>query len=475
MPANDIQKLNRLKTADDFGRMLAEIGKSHPEFSLAFDTDLDPSTLSQPITVMGKQLSNRFCVLPMEGWDAEPSGAPTPRIFRRWRRFGESGAALIWGGEAVAVQPDGRANPNQLQLTSETAPAFAELRRTLLDAMPAGTQSLVGLQLTHSGRFARPQGPLAPRTAYTHPILDRRVGSSEASVLSDEELGAIRSSMVLAAKRARDVGFEFVDVKACHGYLLHEILSGHTRPGPYGGSFENRTRFMLSVVEQIAKECPDLGIASRISAFDWLPFRPGDDGAGVPEPWEGEYCFAFGGDGSGQGEDLSECSRLVGELKSRGVNLICLSAGSPYYNPHIQRPAFYPPSDGYTPPEDPLIGVARQIAATAKVKADHPDVAFVGSGYSYLQQWIPNVAHWAVRTGRTDFVGLGRSTLSYPHLPHDVLTGKALETKLICRTFSDCTTAPRKGLPSGCYPLDAEYKRSPEAEQLLELKRQARR
>jgi 2,4-dienoyl-CoA reductase-like NADH-dependent reductase (Old Yellow Enzyme family) len=475
MVAHKIQKLNRLKTAADFAQTLSGLEQSHPEFSLKFDTELEPSTLKQPVVIMGKTVSNRFCVLPMEGWDAERNGAPTPRIVRRWQRFGESGAALIWGGEAVAVQPSGRANPHQLQLTAETAPAIANLRATLLAAAPEGTNPLVGLQLTHSGRFARPEGPPAPRTAYAHPLLDARVGADSSSVLSDDELDSIKASMVEVAKRAQDAGFDFVDVKACHGYLLHELLSAHTRVGRYGGSFENRTRFMLSIFERIAEECPGLGLASRISAFDWLPFRPGEDGSGVPEDWEGEYRFAFGGDGSGQGSDLSECSRLIGELESRGVKLICLSAGSPYYNPHIQRPAFYPPSDGYTPPEDPLIGVARQIEATAKLKAQHPTVMFVGSGYSYLQQWIPNVAHWAVRTGQTDFVGLGRSTLSYPHLPHDVLTGRPLESKLICRTFSDCTTAPRGGLPSGCYPLDEEYKRSPEAPQLLELKRRARR
>ncbi len=475
MAETKIHKLSRLKSAEDFAKTLNELKQADPEFSLDVDAELDPSTLSRPVTVMGQELSNRFCVLPMEGWDAEANGAPTERVFRRWRRFGASGAALIWGGEAVAVRPDGRANPNQLQLTEETAPAFTKLREALLEAVPTRSKPLVGLQLTHSGRFARPNGPPAPRTAYEHPVLDARVGAGPSTVFSDDELKVIRESMVNVAKRAQDAGFAFVDIKACHGYLLHETLSAHTRLGPYGGSFENRTRFFLSCVEEVAKACPGLGLASRISAFDWLPYRPGDDGVGVPEPWEGKYPFAFGGDGTGQGEDLSECSRLIGELEQRGVQLICLSAGSPYYNPHIQRPAVYPPSDGYTPPEDPLIGVSRQVRATAALKAQHPNVVFVGSGYSALQQWIPHVAHWAVRTGQTDFVGLGRSTLSYPHLPHDVLSGKPLETKLICRTFSDCTTAPRKGLPSGCYPLDLEYKKSPEAEQLLELKRRARR
>src|SRR5205807_6050449 len=129
----------------------------------------------------------------------------------------------------------------------------------------------------------------------------------------------------------------------------------------------------------------------------------------------------------------------------------------PYYSPHIQRPALFPPSDGYLPPEDPLIGVARHIAATASLKRGRPRIAFVGSGYSYLQEWLPRVAQHAVRTGAADFVGLGRMVLAYHDLPADVLEGRPLRTKSLCRTFSDCTSGPRHGLVSGCFPLDPFY------------------
>jgi hypothetical protein len=156
------------------------------------------------------------------------------------------------------------------------------------------------------------------------------------------------------------------------------------------------------------------------------------------------------------------------------VRWVCTSAGSPYYNPHLQRPALFPPSDGYLPPEDPLRGVARQIEATARLKADFPDIVFVGSAYSYLQEWLPNVAERVLRDGRADFVGLGRMVLAYPELPADVLAGRPLDRKRVCRTFSDCTTAPRKGLPSGCYPLDPFYAKRPEAAQLKEIKQALR-
>jgi 2,4-dienoyl-CoA reductase-like NADH-dependent reductase (Old Yellow Enzyme family) len=184
----------------------------------------------------------------------------------------------------------------------------------------------------------------------------------------------------------------------------------------------------------------------------------------------GSYRYAFGGDGSGTGINLVEPIAFLELLQRLDVSLVCISAGSPYYVPHIQRPALFPPSDGYAPPEDPLVGVARQIAVTAALKQRFLHLALVGSGYSYLQEWLPHVAQAVVRLGMVDFVGLGRVMLSYPQLPADVLAGSKLQRKLFCRTFSDCTTAPRHGLVSGCFPLDDFYKQRPEAAQLRALK-----
>ena len=204
-----------------------------------------------------------------------------------------------------------------------------------------------------------------------------------------------------------------------------------------------------------------------------MPFKPDPEmeGQGVPDDANvgPEYPYAFGGDGSGVGIDLREAVRFLELLRAQNIQLVNITAGSPYYSPHIQRPALFPPSDGYKPPEDPLVGVARQIAAVGQLKAQCPDLTFVGSGYSYLQEWLPHVAQFAVRKGLTDFVGLGRMVLSYPEMPAHVLAGKPLQRKQICRTFSDCTTAPRNGLISGCFPLDDFYKNSPAYEQLLKL------
>jgi 2,4-dienoyl-CoA reductase-like NADH-dependent reductase (Old Yellow Enzyme family) len=303
-------------------------------------------------------------------------------------------------------------------------------------------------------------------------VLDRKFGvPANHPVLSDDDVSQLIDDFVRAARRSQQAGFAFVDIKHCHGYLGHEFLSAVDRPGRYGGRFENRTRFLREIVAGIRAEAPGLGIAVRVSAADWLPYRPDAEGRGEPEPLAGaSYPYAFGGDGTGLGVDLTEPRAFLDLLRQLGITLACISVGSPYYNPHMQRPALFPPSDGYLPPEDPLAGVARQLAITAELKHHAPGMVIVGSGYSYLQEWLPHVAQAVIRTGGADFVGLGRLALSYPDLPADVLAGRPLDRKRLCRTFSDCTTAPRNGLVSGCYPLDPFYKGRPEAQSLAQIK-----
>jgi len=472
------RRIASLKTAETFLEYLTQIGVNLP---LDEEIPTGPDApLSQPYRLKaGATVGNRFCILPMEGWDGTHDGHPTELTARRWRRFGQSGAKLIWGGEAVAVRPDGRANPNQLVINAETVGELAALREALVAEHEAhfghSDDLLVGLQLTHSGRFARPheKARLQPKILYHHPILDEKFGiAPDDPTMSNDEIARLVEDFWRAARLAQRAGFAFVDVKHCHGYLGHEFLSAVDRPGRYGGSFQNRTRFLREVVAGIRAEAPGLGIGVRLSAFDFMPFRPGPDGRGEPVPIDANgYRYAFGGDGTGLGIELAEPRAFLDLLASLGIELVCITAGSPYYNPHIQRPALFPPSDGYGPPEDPLAGVARQIAVTASLKEHRPDLCLVGSAYSYLQEWLPNVAQCVVRTGRADFVGLGRMVLSYPEMPADVLAGRRLQRKRICRTFSDCTTAPRHGLVSGCYPLDEFYRQRPEAAELAGIKK----
>jgi 2,4-dienoyl-CoA reductase-like NADH-dependent reductase (Old Yellow Enzyme family) len=426
----------------------------------------------------------------MEGWDGTTSGGATELVTRRWRRFGESGAKLIWGCEAMAIRPDARANPNQLIISEETESDLSMLRNTLVqahrDRYDTTDDMLIGFQLTHSGRFCKPwdKTKFASRVAYRHPILDRKFGvTSDEQVFGDDELGSLVSDYVKAAKIAQNIGADFVDIKHCHGYLLHEFLSAKSRSGCYGGSFENRTRLLREITAGIRAEVPGMLIGVRLSAFDIVPYKPDVTkntaeglGPGIPEDFSAylPYLHAFGVNETNPVEyDLTETRRFLELLEELDIRLVNITAGSPYYNPHIQRPALRPPSDGYAPPEDPLAGVARHINVTRYLKACFPRLFLIGTGYTYLQEYLPHVAQYYLRHGHVDAVGIGRMVLTYPQFFSDATTTGKLDAKIICRTLSDCTTGPRKGLPSGCYPLDDFYKKSELAAQLKILKKGA--
>lgn len=474
------RRIASLKTLAEFQEYLHELG-----LQLPLEAELEcgaVAPLAQSCTLRnGFTIGNRFCILPMEGWDGTSDGQPSEATVRRWRHFGISGAKLIWGGEAVAVRHDGRANPHQLLINEKNLRALAALRAALIAEHEreyrTSSDLLVGLQLTHSGRYSKPNrhDRPEPQILYHHPVLDRRLRlDASYPIMSDDAIARLIDDFVAAAKLAQAAGFAFVDLKHCHGYLGHEFLSAVNRPGRYGGSFENRTRFLRELVAGIRANVPGMEIGVRVSVFDFVPYRAGAAGVGEPDQLAaGDYPFAFGADRSGLRIDLTEPRAFLDLLAHLQIELVCVTAGSPYYNPHIQRPALFPPSDGYLPPEDPLAGVARQIAVTAQLKQHRPDLILVGSGYTYLQEWLPHVAQAVVRSGQADFVGLGRMVLSYPELPADVLAGKPLQRKRLCRTFSDCTTAPRNGLISGCYPLDDFYKLRPEGKELLKIKGKA--
>ena len=480
-----LTKLTSLKNIAEFRLHSERLG-----IELPIDDPLirgDESPILASILWGSKTIGNRIAIQPMEGWDGTNTGGTSEATVRRWGRFGESGAKLIWGGEAMAVRSDGRANPNQLLILKENQAAIEHLRATLIrshrETYSNVDDLLIGFQLTHSGRFCRPNDKKRwePRVAYRHPILDKKFSvDSDSTVWTDAQLDELIGDYAAAAKIAQEIGADFVDIKCCHGYLLHEFLGAKTRPGIYGGSFENRSRLLFSIIKAVQQSAPGLGIGVRLSAFDTVPFvpnqataEPGKQGQGMPNDFSSlvPYVWGFGIDESDPLQhDLTEVHLLIESLATEGVNLINLSAGSPYYTPHILRPAAYPPSDGYQPHEDPLISVARQLNVASQLKAKFPNTLIVGSGYSYLQEFLPNVGQHQVRTGKIDFIGLGRMVLSYPKQLMDAIRLGKSERKLVCRTFSDCTTAPRNGLPSGCYPLDEYYKRMPEASHLKEIK-----
>jgi len=459
-PPAEIPRMARFRRVEDLRSHLAALEAPIPLEEAPLSAAAG-SPLAEPISLGGLTVGNRLAIHPMEGWDATDDGRPSETLLRRWRHFGSSGAKLIWGGEAVAVVAEGRANPHQLTAAACSREGFATLLQSVHDAHREAFGTLdglvVALQLTHSGRFSRPTraGP-APRIAFHHPVLDARHRidpSNGECLLADAEVEQLIGRYVAAAKDAAAAGFEMVDIKSCHGYLIHEFLAARRREGRFGGDFEGRTRVLRSIIERVREACPTLLVGVRLSLFDTVPWHQ-VDGRGEPWPLADAlpYDAGFGVDAADPLKaDLAEPIRLLELLRDLDVAAVNLSAGCPYANPHVTRPAFFPPSDGYPPPEDPLLGVWRQMEAARAAKAAVPGLPMVGSGYTYLQEFF--------------------LVLSYPGLPADLLAGRPLARGGICRTFSDCTTAPRNGLRSGCYPLDAFYKRlEPEASQIKAIK-----
>lgn len=472
-------RVAQLKTAQDLRNYLAI---NHVK--LDFDDELlfgENSVFKKRVKLnSGREIGNSLCILPMEGWDGTADGRPSEFTKRRWHNFAISGAKLLWGCEAVAVTHEGRANPRQLVINEANFEEFVNLYQLLIDKHSekygSTTDLLIGLQLTHSGRFCKPNDntKFESKILYHHPKLNKKFHlSDDYPLMTDEEIDALIEDFIKAAVLAQKAGFHFVDIKHCHGYLGHEFLSAYDREGKYGGSFENRTRFLRKIVEGIKKVAPGLEIGVRLSAIDFAPFKKSETGEGEPDLAQNQtYKYAFGCDDSGIKVDLEEPKAFLQAAQSLDIQLICVTVGSPYYNPHLTRPALFPPSDGYQPPEEPLVGVARMIDVADGLKQAFPDLVIVGSGYSYLQEWLPNIAQNVLRNNKADFVGFGRMVLSYPTMPDDMLNDHPIQRKLLCRTFSDCTTAPRNGLYSGCFPLDPVYKNHPHAESLKTFKDQ---
>ena len=460
----EYRKIASFKGVGEFREYLSGEGI---DIGLAESYGGEGSPMGRPATVCGRTVGNRWAILPMEGWDCEADGTPSELTRRRWLRFAASGAKLLYGTEAGAVMHAGRSNPRQLWLAPHTQDALrrlvAEMRAVHRERYGTSDDLVIGIQLTHSGRFAHPNEALKleARTAYAHPLLDQKFHCGPENVVSDAEVEEIVRNYVQAAQVAQAAGFDFVDIKAAHGYLGHEFLTAIDRPGKYGGSFENRTRFFREIAEGIRTACPALPLSARVSLFDIKPFVKGEDGVGRPMEWQGDYPYAFGGDGTGMDmdPDLKEPAQFIQMLQGYGVDLICATIGSPYYNVHMQRPAYFPVCDGYLPPQNPLYNVSRHLKAVRRIRELCPGVKVVGSGYTCLQDFLPHAAEYALAQGATDFVGIGRMVLSYPELCADALAGRPLDRRRICRTLGECTNAPRHGCVSGCYPLDDFYKR----------------
>ena len=428
----------RLRTAEE---LLDEAGR----LGLEIPYEEKISVLLEKAPVAGREVPNRLAVLPMEGADAEADGAPSEWTFRRYRRSAAGGSGLIWC-EATAVQRDGRSNPGQLMLTKKTLGGFGklaeEIRAAAKKAWGPAHRPLLVLQLTHSGRFSKPEGTPSPMIVQHNPHLDPLHGlPPDYPLVSDSELEEVRDDVVAAADLAATAGFDGVDVKACHGYLVSETLAAFNRTeSRYGGPFENRSRLLLETARLIRQEAPALLVTSRLSASDTVPFP-----------------FGFGMDPDApETIDLTETKALLSLLSRAGIGFLAVSLGIPYWKPHFGRPFDEPVPGGKLPGEHPLEGVARHLRIASELQRSSPGTALVGAGYSWLRALGPGVGAAMIAAGRTAVVGLGRGALAYPDFVKDLAERGRLDPRKVCTTCSLCSSLLRQGKRTGCAVRDAE-------------------
>lgn len=437
----------------------------------ALSTSDDFSVLFQPVAIGTRRAGNRLAVQPMEGCDGTVDGRPDELTYRRYHRFGSGGAKIIWG-EATAVVEEGRMNPRQLWLNDRTAGDIENMlvgcRRAHCEAFGSDADLVIGLQLTHSGRFSYRKPLLAVHDPILDPLtVDKSTGKTvDASypLLTDDEFKRIEDAYLGAAKRACNMGVDFVDIKQCHRYLLSELLAAQTREGQYGGSLEHRTRLLRNVVTRIRSEIPELTVATRMNAYDGIPYHAaGAERVGAPCPHDLPLVAAFGTNPHNHlEEDLTEPLQVARWLREWGVGLINVSCGNPYANPHVVRPAEFPPVDGYHAPEHPLLGVLRHFRIAQQVQAAVTEIPVVGSGYSWLQDFSMHAAAANVAAGDVAVVGLGRTALAHPDFAKTLQDEGRLNRNILCRTFSYCTNLmrtkdhPLGQYPTGCPPFDKD-------------------
>ena len=416
----------------------------------------DVSILGQEVRAGGLVIPNSLAVHPMEGCDADSEGRPGKLTLRRYRRFAAGGAGLIWG-EATAVAAEARANPRQMFFNKKNKDSLGEMismmREVAAESMGPGHKPVIVAQLTHSGRYSRPGGDGGPMIVQRDPYRDALVPQKEPNpnakskipddwpLVTDEYLDKLQDSYVEAARIAFEAGFDAVDVKSCHGYLINELFACHNREGKYGGSFENRTRFVLEVIDKIRKEVgEDAAITTRLGVYDAIP-----------------YPYGWGVDKNDYTKpDLTEPKKLIGLLRERGVKMINITAANPYYNPHIVRPFNEPIVGGYEEPEHPLMGVSRLIELAGEIQKEFGDIAVVGTGYSWLRTLFANVGAASKVNGLASIVGAGRMAFAYPDFAKDIITKGRMFAEKVCVSCSACTQIMRDGGKTGCVVRDNE-------------------
>jgi len=418
----------------------AEFEKQNQLLRLQLPCSEDLSVFQEELKVGTKVISNRLACQAMEGCDGTADGAPGELTIRRYDRFARGGAGTIWF-EATAVMPEGRANPRQLWIHKRNLDAFKrEVERIKETALKEnGYAPVVIMQATHSGRYSKPDGKPAPLIAYNNPLFEKDTPIPQDRIVTDDYLDRVGEALVEGAELAKEAGFDGVDIKACHRYLNCELLSAYERPGRYGGSLENRTRLLRESMAGAMERCgSDFIVSSRMNVYD-----------GFPRP------YGFGVRDNGTTDfDSAEPIWLLRQLRTMGVELLNITMGNPYFNPHVNRPF---DSGGYEIGEHPLEGVARMLKGTAALKAAVPNMKLICSAVTYLGVAAPMVTGAFIRDGSFDIAGFGRTIFAYPDFAKDILSGRGMDKSKICICCSKCTHIMRTpGGTPGCVIRDAE-------------------
>lgn len=419
-------------------KKLLDLKNEINRLGLEIPVEEDFEVLKDTVETGSSMIPNRLAIHPMEGADANPDGTPSELTFRRYERYARGGAGLIWF-EAMAINEKGRANQHQLFLNDDTVDDFKRLvdmvRQKSRESYGESFNPYLVIQLTHVGRFGQHK-----KILYHYDQIDKAPAANipdNHPLMEDSELVELEEHFLKAAKLAKRAGFDAVDVKACHRYLLSENLAAHIRDDNYGGSYENRTRLMKNAIQKIKDEV-EIDLATRLNIYDAIP-----------------YPYGWGTDKDGN-EDHEEPKKLIADLTAMGVKIINITAGTPYLFPHINRPYSHPSNIGYNPPEHPLIGVERLIRLARITQNVSPRCIVVGTGYSYLRQFAPYVAAGVIKNGWSTLIGFGRQAFAYPDFPKDIIEGNGMKKEKVCIACSKCAELKAKKQHSGCVIKDQE-------------------
>ncbi len=388
--------------------------------------------LATPSQIHNIGINNRIVFQPMEGCDGTFFGAVDELTRRRYLRFAKGAPGIVWF-EATAVCNEGRANPRQLYINEETVDSFKALVREIKEKSLEinGFEPVIIIQLTHSGRYSKPNGTPEPIVAYRNELWEKGKEDQPFTVASDDYLKSIPSMYAKAAKLAVEAGFDGIDVKCCHGYLFNEFLSAYDRAGEFGGSFKNRTRLYFDCIDSVMESVGEsVFVTTRLNSCDCFP-----------------YPYGFGVNENNK-IDMTETKMIINKLAEKGIELVNLTIGNPYLIPHINRPY------DLNSPEDGNIGMKRVYDVTKEICEAFPDMKVVVSALTYEGENAVAYAEKLLNEGIGEFAGFGRMTFAYPTFYKDYLETGTLDKKKVCVKCSKCSELMRAGTVSGCVVRD---------------------